>query len=168
MTFPRRPLLLLAVIVLGACSPVFKPSPSPYAPSIAPTAGSATAGPTAAQTPSATADQSASALGGEWFCYSYQAGVGTDAVNVSGIVGGNSLLGSFHIEDASTYASFYGADHGTYGIDPATSGISFESGGMLGLAGTYGAGPNSDLIDLHGIGNGWDLPYVVSLICQHA
>ena len=37
---------------------------------------------------------------------------------------------------------------------------------MFGLAGTYGAGPDHDLIDLHGFDNGWNTPYVVSMICQ--
>jgi hypothetical protein len=124
---------------------------------------------TAEPLPSGTTATPASAdLGGEWFCYSYQAGVGTNAVNKSGIAGGNSLLGSFHIEGAATYASFFGADHGMYHLDAATSAISFDSGAMLGLAGTYGFGPQGDLIDLHGNGNGWDTPYAVSLICQHA
>jgi hypothetical protein len=165
LTFPVRALLVLAVVV-AACSPAVSPS-SP------PTAGPATAEPSvtasAEPLPSATAVDSASAsLGGEWFCYGYQPGVGTNAVNVSGVIGGNTLQGSFHIEDASTYVSFYEADRGTYRLDPATSGISFDSGAMLGLAGTYGAGPNADLIDLHGTGNGWDEPFVVYLICQHA
>ena len=159
-----RVLLPFAIVVAAACAPT--PSTSPTS---APPTAEAVIPPTAQAVIPATAETiPSSALGGEWFCYSYQAGVGTNAVNVSGIAGANSLLGSFTLEDGSTYASFYDADRGTYQIDPATRGISFESGGMLGLEGTYGAGPTNDLIDLHGVGNGWDSPFVVSLICQHA
>lgn len=169
MTFAPRALLLLSVLVAAACSPVIEPSATPSR-STVPTAGATTTTPSAdvSSAPTATSASNASvALGGEWFCYGYQAGVGTNAVNVAGVIGGNSFLGSFLIEDGSTYASFYGADHGTYGLDTATSGISFGSGAMFGLAGTYGAGSDHDLIDLHGFGNGRETPYVVSMICQH-
>ena len=104
-------------------------------------------------------------LAGEWFCYSYQPSVGTNSVNVAGIAGANSLLGSFVIEEGGRYVAFYDADPGAFEVDSGGS-IRFESGGMVGLEGTIGAGPNQDLIDLHGVSDGWDEPSVVYLICE--
>ncbi len=168
MTSLLRALLpALVIVVFAACDsstgPTDRPTSTPAASATATQPASAGPQESPSAEPVAQTD-----LRGEWFCYGYQPSVGSNSANVSGVIGGNSLLGSFTIQDETTYESFFGADSGTYRADPTTGAITFESGSMVGLEGTTGAGLAGDLIDLHGVGNGWDDPFVVYLACDRS